>query len=279
MTPNVIVSPSAPGGRITFSILDGNGSSDPDTARRTGLTEGTVDLLYVGELDDLDAGADIAIATGFSISQSVSGGLEAEGYSAMSSDDEVATVAVSGTTLTVTGVSIGEVSIEVTDELGNAVDIAVDVVAAGAAPDLSAVSSTGGETSATISGGVTVDGGVTYSEDGVVAAGDDISILFTINVESDHVGEEGDIYVAVQDDATGNFAIIDGNSEIIPDSGLAPFDSRTLTASETVEIRGGIFSTDLAGVSVTIYAGYTVDDLATIIFNGDGVPLSFPEDE
>ena len=279
VTPNVIVGPSAQAGRNAFFILDGNGRPSAEVAERTNLTGGTVDLLYVGELDDLDAGADIAIATGFSISQSVSGGLldeeEGEVYSATSSDDEVATVAVSGDTLTVTGLSIGAGIITVTDELGNTDNILVEVVAAGAAPDLSAVS-TGGETSATISGGVTVDGGVTYSEDGVVAAGDDISVLFTINVESDHVGEEGDIYVAVQAIDTGEFVILDGNSAVIPDSGIEPFDSRTLTASETVEIRGGLFSdtSDLATLSVTIYVGYTVDSLETIIFNGDGVPLS-----
>ena len=281
VTPNVIVGPSAQAGRNAFFILDGNGSLSAEDAERTNLTGGTVDLLYVGELDDLDAGADIAIATGFSISQSVSGGLldeeEGEVYSATSSDDEVATVAVSGDTLTVTGLSIGAGIITVTDELGNTDNILVEVVAAGAAPDLTAVSSTGGETSATISGGVTVDGGVTYSEDGVVAAGDEISILFTINVESDHVGQEGDIYVAVLDVDTRTFFIIDGNSEVIPDSGLAPFDSRTLTASETVEIRGGDFNfnpSDLATLNVAIFAGYTVDGLATIIFNEDGVPLS-----
>ena len=281
VTPNVIVGPSAQAGRNAFFILDGNGSLSAEDAERTNLTGGTVDLLYVGELDDLDAGADITIAQGFSISQSVSGGLldeeEGEVYSATSSDDEVATVAVSGDTLTVTGLSIGAGIITVTDELGNTDNILVEVVAAGAAPDLSAVSTGGeGETSATISGGVTVDGGVTYSEDGVVTAGDDISILFTINVESDHVGEEGDIYVAVQDNATGIFFIIDGNSTVIPDSGIEPFDSRTLTASETVEIRGGGFinPSDLARLSATIFVGYTVDDLETIIFNGDGVPLS-----
>ena len=275
VTPNVIVGPSARAGRNAFFILDGNGRPSAEDAGRTNLTGGTVDLLYVGELDELDAGADIAIATGFSISQSVSGGLEAEGYLATSSDDEVATAVVSGTTLTVTGVSIGTGIITVTDELGNTDNMLVEVVAAGAAPDLSAVS-TGGETSATISGGVTVDGGVSYSEDGVVTAGDDISILFTINVESDHVGEEGDIYVAVQDNATGIFFIIDGNSTLIPDSGIEPFDSRTLTASETVEIRGGGFinPSDLARLSATIFVGYTVDDLETIIFNGVGVPLS-----
>jgi hypothetical protein len=66
---------------------------------------------------------------------------------------------------------------------------------------------------------------------------------------------------------------------VIPDGGIEPFDSRTLTASETVEIRGGLFSdnSDLATLSVTIYVGYTVDSLETIIFNEEGVDLSFVE--
>ena len=142
VTPQeVIVSPSASPGRIAFSILDGDGSADPDLS---GVTEEDVYLLYVGEVDDLDAGADITIAEGFSISQSVSGGLldeeEGDEYSVTSSDDEVASAAVSGNTLTVTGVAIGAVTITVSDELGNTDSIAVDVAAAGAAPDLSAVS-------------------------------------------------------------------------------------------------------------------------------------------
>ena len=284
-TPAIIVQESAAAGLAEFRIVDGLGRRTDEGATTTsGVTSGQIDLVYVGDIDELDAGADsITVAEGFSISQTVSGG--AGEYEATSDSDEVALSEVSDGTLTITGVSVGSATITVSDELGNTDTIAVEVVAAGAAPDLSAVS-TGGETSATISGGVTVDGGVTYSEDGVVAAGDDISILFTINVESDHVGEEGDIYVAVLDVETDTFFIIDGNSQVIPDDpddpddGVAPFDSRTLTASETVKIRGGAFNfnpSDLARLNVAIFAGYTVDGLVTIIFNEDGVPLrGFP---
>ena len=281
-TPSIIVQESVAAGLAEFRIVDGLGTVTDDgvDTTRSGVTSEPIDLVHVGDgdMDELDAGADsITVAEGFSISQTVRGGLDTGEYEATSDSVEVALSEVSDGTLTITGVSVGSATITVSDELGNTDTIAVEVVAASAAPELMTLSSDGADTDATISGGVTVDGGVTYSEDGVVSAGDDISILFTINVDSEHVGEEGDIYVAVLDDDTDTFFIIDGNSEVIPDRGLAPFDSRTLTASETVEIRGGAFNfnpTDLARLSVTIFTGYTVDDLATIIYNGDGVPLS-----
>ena len=281
-TPSIIVQESVAAGLAEFRIVDGLGivTDDGVDNTRSGVTSEPIDLVHVGDgdMDELDAGADsITVAEGFSISQTVRGGLDTGEYEATSDSVEVALSEVSDGTLTITGVSVGSATITVSDELGNTDTIAVEVVAASAAPELMTLSSDGADTDATISGGVTVDNGVTYSEDGVVTAGDDISILFTINVDSEHVGEEGDIYVAVLDDDTDTFFIIDGNSEVIPDSGLAPFDSRTLTASETVEIRGGAFNfnpSDLATLSVTIFAGYTVDGLATIIFNGDGVPLS-----
>ena len=110
-------------------------------------------------------------------------------------------------------------------------------------------------------------------DDDVVAAGDNIQILFTINVDSNDVGEEGQIYVAIQDD-DGNFMIINENSEAVGD--VVPFDTRMLTASETVELLD--FDTSvLAGLSVTIFVGYTVDDIATVIFNEEGVPFSVVE--
>jgi hypothetical protein len=268
------VQESAAAGLAEFRIVDGLGTVTDDgvDTTRSGVTSEPIDLVHVGDMDELDAGADsITVAEGFSISQTVRGGFDTGEYEATSDSVEVALSEVSDGTLTITGVSVGSATITVSDELGNTDTIAVEVVAAGAAPELMTLSSDGADTDAAISGGVTVDG-VTYSEDGVVTEGDDIQILFTINVATDDVGESGDIYVAVQDDA-GRFAIIDENGVAIQDGSIPPFASREeLTASETVEL--DFEPSLLRGFPVTIFVGYTVDDLETIIFTAEGVPLS-----
>ena len=87
------------------------------------------------------------------------------------------------------------------------------------AEDRSAVSSDGADTGATISGGITTDSGLSYSGDGAVTAGGNISIVVTISVDSNHVAEEGDIIVAILDGRDQSIMLIDENGDFIPYDG------------------------------------------------------------
>jgi hypothetical protein len=76
-----------------------------------------------------NAPASVTVAAGASASYTAGGGTPL--YSASSGNVAIATVAISGTTFTITGVAAGSVSISVTDAVGAAVTVPVVVTAGG----------------------------------------------------------------------------------------------------------------------------------------------------
>ncbi len=272
VTPNVFVSGAAAAGFNTFTIIDG----DTNDANGANVTSATVDLVYVGTVDAPSGGADITVAQGFSASQAITGGLAA--ITSSSADTGVATVANTDTLLTVTGVAAGTAVVTVTDALNVTDTVSVTVVAAAAQTSLTTVNSSGGSTTATITGGVTTDNGATFDADGAVDVGDAIQIVFTIAVDASHVGMSGDLYVAVLDTSVANGQIwtIGGGALVPLESGQAIFATRTLAASESINVLGGAYTVTSAesGAQVSIFAGYSVDGGTTIIYNSEAIPLT-----
>ncbi len=268
VTPNIFISSSAAAGFGSFSVTDGN----LNDSNGVNVTSATVDLIYVGDVDDPDAGSDITVAAGFPISQDVTGGLA--DLSASSGDEDVATVTASGSSITVTGVAAGATTVTVTDALGVTDTVNVTVTAGETRPAVT-TEGTSGPTDATIAGGITTDNGSTFATDGAVNVGDEIQIVATINVDSGDVGEAAQIVVAIVEPSSGAVLTVDENGALT--SEVAAFRTETaLSATEEVNVLNGAFEVDAsaAGVDVDIYVGYSTDSFVNFIFNSEPIDLT-----
>ncbi len=268
VTPNVFIAGTAAAGFNTFTVADGN-TNDTNGA---GVTAGSADILYVGTVASPDAGADISVGVGVTVNRTVTGGLA--DLTAASADAGVASETISGSVVSITGVSAGATTVTVTDALGVTDVLAVTVVAT-TPPAVTTAASDGSTTTASISGGISTDNGTTFATGGTVSVGDAISIIATIAVDAADVGEELDLLVAVMDNASGDILLIDSNGALVPVADpLAAFDTRTLAATETVDVLGGSFTLTSAesGLDLSIYVGYVRAD-GVVIFNSDAIPL------
>jgi hypothetical protein len=179
-------------GWLSFNIVDG----DIDGLNKANISAATLMLAYAdGTLGAVEAGADAAVNVGFQASNTADGGLVP--YTAKSSDTAIATVAVSGDMVTVTGVATGNAIITVTDELGGSDTYVVTVSAGAAQPAAEKATKTisGAASTATFTGGASSDGGATYADTFTTA--DDITLVGTVNVAAADQGLDGEIHVAI----------------------------------------------------------------------------------
>jgi hypothetical protein len=191
-TAKAIFSADAASGLASFDIVDGdiNGKS------LSNIAAATLELAYVdGTLEKLDAGKAAAVNVGFSVSNTVEGGLAP--YTVASSASTIATATVSGSAVSVEGVAAGAATITVTDALGatSAYVVTVSAGAAEPAQGKATKASDGSESAATFTGGATIDGGTTYTD--AITTADDVIINATITVDPDDVGEAGGIHAVV----------------------------------------------------------------------------------
>jgi hypothetical protein len=238
-TPQAVIGPNA-SGYISFSITDGdiNGNS------KTGITNESVMLAYAdGTLGAVDAGADAAVSTGFTVTNTADGGLVP--YTVASSNTSVVTVSVSGDKVTATGKAAGSSIVTVTDALGGSDTYMVTVSAGAAQPDAKAPKSIDGSTtSATFTGGASKDGGASYET--TFSTTDDVTLVGTINVDPADQGTDGEIHVVI-------LSVIDGvqTFSYLNEAGSAEDWDLTVAG-----LGANVVATPLgASYTVTIYSG------------------------
>lgn len=271
-TPQAIIGPGV-SGFIEFDIVDG----DINAAGKTGLTEESINLAYGdGTLGALDSGDDGDVNVGFKLMNTVDGGLTP--YTVKSGDATIGTASISGDVVTVTGKSVGNVTITVTDGLG-ATDSFVATVAAGTAQPAAekATKKLGGGTSAaSFTAGASSDGGTTFGTEFTTA--DDVTIVAGVNVDPADQGSNGGVHVALLSvtDAGTEFSFLneDGNFETWNTSELPGIhiDAQPLGASYTVTI----FSGNLAAGTYRIALAYSVEG-GDVVFTGKAVTITVTE--
>jgi hypothetical protein len=254
ITPRAVIGPNV-SGWLAFAIADG----DTTGANGANVTAETINLAYAdGTLGAVDAGANAAVTVGFNASNTVSGGLAP--YTASSSSAGVATVAVDGTSVTVTGVSDGVATITVTDGLGQT-DTYLATVTAASLPtsQKSANTSDNSVTAATFTGGFSGDGGATFGD--TYAVGDDLTFVGEIAVDPADQGQDGEIVVALKvvDTDGPHFFYLDDQGVWqtwdLSVSGLgAHAVAEPLAATHTVTFDTGA----LAAGTYVVYMGYSV---------------------
>jgi hypothetical protein len=240
-TPKAIFSSDVASGLVSFDIVDGdiNGKS------LSNITPATVELAYVdGTLEKLDAGKAATVNVGFSVSNTVEGGLAP--YTVASSAYTIATPTISGSTVSVEGVAAGAATITVTDALGatSTYDVTVSAGAAEPAQGKATKASDGSESAATFTGGATIDGGTTYTD--AITTADDVIINATITVDPDDVGEAGGIHAVVLSPA--GLLMLESDGSWVPWDGkissIATYlEAEALAATYSVPLYNGTIAT------------------------------------
>lgn len=274
ITAEGIIGSLAADGLLEFSIVDGNQSA----TNKAGVSADTVNLVFNGTIEALDVGADITVNAGQSTTKTIAGG--SGDVSATSSNEAVATVTADGNTVTVTGVAEGTATITVTDtEFGSSDTFDVVVNAQSNIPTLTTTRSDGASTDAQVSGGITTDGGATFT--GTAAVGETIEIVGTIVPDTNDIGRANiPVLVAV----TGPNAT---PISFVTPSGIVPagppiedvaFSTITLDATNEIDVTaqfGGsiTLTSDLVG-SFEFYFGYYCPCSDVITFNSEPVELT-----
>jgi len=194
VTPKGLLSSSATGFQ-SFSIVDG----DLEGKNKAGITAESVMLAYGGTLEALDAGDNADVNVGYTVQNTVEGGLNTTDYpyTVASSNALVASPTITASVVTVTGKAVGNAIITVTDGLGAAATYTVTVSAGAAEPAAvkAAKASDGSATSASFTGGATSDGGTSFATE--FTTSDTVTLVGTVNIDAADQGEAGAIYVAL----------------------------------------------------------------------------------
>jgi hypothetical protein len=239
-TAKAVVS-SGKSGLLSFELVDG----DINGKNLSNIAPATLDLAYAdGTLKALSAGKAAAVNVGFSVSNTVEGGLAP--YTVASSAKTTATAEISGSTVTAKGVAAGAATITVTDALG-ATSTYVVTVSAGAsepAAGKATKASDGSTSAATFTGGATTDGGTSYTT--AITTADDVIINATINVDPADVGKKGGIHAVVLSPA--GFLMLESDGSWAPWDGkissIATYlEADALAATYSVPLYNGTIAT------------------------------------
>jgi hypothetical protein len=240
-TAKAIASSDAAKGLASFELVDG----DINGKNLSGITAATVDLAYVdGTLKALSAGKAAAVNVGFSVSNTVEGGLAP--YTVASSAKTIATAEISGSTVTAKGVAAGAATITVTDALGATSTYVVTVSAGASEPTAGKATkaSDGSTSAATFTGGATTDGGTSYTT--AITTADDVIINATITVDPADVGKKGGIHAVVLSPA--GFLMLESDGSWVPWNGkissIATYlEADALAATYSVPLYNGTIAT------------------------------------
>jgi hypothetical protein len=232
---------SGKSGLLSFELVDG----DINGKNLSNIAPATLDLAYAdGTLKALSAGKAAAVNVGFSVSNTVEGGLAP--YTVASSAKTTATAEISGSTVTAKGVAAGAATITVTDALG-ATSTYVVTVSAGAsepAAGKATKASDGSTSAATFTGGATTDGGTSYTT--AITTADDVIINATITVDPADVGKKGGIHAVVLSPA--GFLMLESDGSWAPWDGkissIATYlEADALAATYSVPLYNGTIAT------------------------------------
>jgi len=272
-TPEAIISPDVAAGDISVDIVDGNISG----TGKSGVTDESINVAYaVAEIDALSAGKAITVGANYSATNTREGGVG--DITAASSATDVATVAVDGDSITVTGVAAGAATITVTDSLGGTAEIAVTVTAALEQAEAKAGKTLSGADlpeGTAFTAGASSDGGATQATE--FTTDDDVEIVATVTVGDDIVGEPGAIHIALMaktDDGTSfSYLDEDGKWADWDITGLpgVHIDAEELAASYNVSIYSGKF----AAGTYRIALAYSSD--GEVYFTGKAITLTVTE--
>lgn len=156
---------------------------------------------------------------------------------------------------------------------GVALGVASMAVTAADQPQLAA---TGPKSGAVFTGGATINGGASYMT--TVPAADAVDLVATINPGSADVGQTGSLVAVLDVPGVGQFNLLSGGIWVPFDgSTILPFATKTLSASEPVEVLDGLIGADtnLTGLTLTAYVGYyTGGDVSNITYTSSGAQVT-----
>ncbi len=137
----------------------------------------------------------------------------------------------------------------------------------------------GGQSSAVITGGGTINDGASFLT--TVPAADALDIVATISPPSGDVGQTGSLIAVVRADGIGDFVRLpDGSFELFDLAAPQTFATKTLTATESFSVLEGIVGSDIGVTDVTldVYVGYWVgDDFGGITYNANPISVTIDE--
>lgn len=204
-----------------------------------------------------NAPASVTVAAGTSASYTAGGGTPL--YSASSSNRDIASVALSGTTFTITGVTAGSVSITITDAVGAAVTVPVVVTATGGGGSTGTALFSTAPSSLTLAAGAagayTVGGGrVPYAVSSSNAAVARASIGGTALAITGMAAGTAQVLVTDADGTQLGLAVTVGSGTVVPALFTTAPDSVSLlpgtTTAYTVGGGAGGYSVTSANTSV-----------------------------
>ncbi|MEM7260115.1 MAG: hypothetical protein AAF404_22300, partial [Pseudomonadota bacterium] len=135
---------------------------------------------------------------------------------------------------------------------------------------------TGAKAGASFAGGATLNGGASYQMS--VPAGDAFDVVGTIVPDAADVGQSGSLVAVAQVAGVGDFNLNSSGQWVALDAAnLQAFDTRTLSASESVSILSGVVGSavGLEGATLNIFFGYfTGGDTATITYTSSPVSVT-----
>ncbi len=215
------------------------------------------------------------LGANFSATNAIKGGVGTK--TATSSATGVATVAVDGDSITVTGVAAGAAVITVKDSLGATDAVAVTVTAAAQTAAKAGKALDGSDLPAgtAFSAGASADGGATQATEFTTA--DTVEIVATVEVGTDIQGEAGAIHVALMtksgSDTSFSFLNEDGNYETWDISGLpgVHIDAEALAASYNISLYSG----ELAAGTYRFALAYSSG--GNVYYTGKAITLTVTE--
>lgn len=146
-----------------------------------------------------------------------------------------------------------------------------------AEPALTAATASGAFTTASFTGGATINNGSSYTATAASSAA--VDVMGTIKVAPADVGKKGSLVALVQIPNMGVYQMVSGgfflpwNGQV---SGLQPFAVKTLAAQEPLTILNDLIGVNsgLSGLSFQVFFGYyTNNDVNTLAYTGS--PISF----
>lgn len=156
---------------------------------------------------------------------------------------------------------------------GVALGVASMAVTAADQPQLAA---TGPKSGAVFTGGATINGGASFLS--TVPAADAVDLVATINPAAPDVGQTGSLVAVLEVPGVGLFNLLSGGIWVPFDgSTILPFATKTLSASEPVEVLDGLIGADtnLTGLTLTAYVGYyTGGDVSNITYTSAGAKVT-----
>ena len=147
-----------------------------------------------------------------------------------------------------------------------------------AEPTLSAATASGAATTASFTGGATINNGSSYTATAASSAA--IDVQGTIKVAAADVGKKGGLVALVEIPNMGIYQKVSGgfflpwNGQV---SGLLPFETKTLGATEQITVLDDLIGTEanLAGLNFRAYMGYyTGGDINTLAYTSSPIAFS-----